>query len=338
MELSDHVVAISMSLLIGYQMGAIKYLLNILRSLLSDLSELFKGDNINIYWIIRYRLFSTYWRYVMILCIVLPFYIIDWMPPTYQNIYESFFAFSATHDSIWAIPFDIFMDAVGLLAAILLAVMLWIMVNISFALRYIRNVSSGEDMNMDAQRIMLKMYSIRSLLSTAITLCIISISLAIFSYTDPSIFIFYSTEIEMLLALIFMSLILYFSAIESTQQILRNRIIYEIDCISKKNQEQVQRLISISSADSEKNNIDKISEISNMFDALKRQKEQLEGIFPKGYSVKSLSTKIITLGGSFLIPLVTGLFKIIIEKNPEITSQINYVINETVSNLSSTLR
>lgn len=126
-----------------------------------------------------------------------------------------------------------------------------------------------------------------------------------------------------------MSLILYFSAIESTQQILRNQIIYEIDCISKKNQELVQMLISIPSAEGKENNIGKISEISNMLDALQKQKEQLEGIFPKRYNVKSLITKIITLSGSLLIPLITGLLRTIIEKNPEIVSRINYDINLT---------
>ena len=336
MQLTDHLIAVSMGLLIGYQMGAISYLLSIFRKLLCDLDEVTKDENINIYKEIYNGLFVSYWRYAFMLCIVLPFYIVDWIPPSYQNIYESFFSFSATHSSIWAIPFDIFMDAVALLAEILLSLMLWIMLSMTYSLRYVENAGTGSDMNLDAQRIKLKMYSIRSLLSTAIILCIISISLAIFSYIDP--FQFYTTEVGMLLILMLMSLILYLSAIEATQQILRNRVIYEIDCISKKSQEQVQRLMLMPSAWGNEDEISKVSQISNMIDVLQKQREKLEGIFPQKYSIKSISITIITLGGSFLISLVSGLSRIIIEKNPDIISQINDVIIKIVSNLFSSLR
>lgn len=332
MGLIDHVVAITMGLLIGYQIGAIKYLLDILRNTLTNLSELSSGENIDVYRCVFY-LFSSYWRYVIIICIVLPFYIVDWLPFSNETIYDYFFPFSTTHNSIWAILFDIFMNIVGLLSEIMLAIIFWIIFNMTYALWYVRDFSSRTNMDISAQRMNLKMYSIRSLLSTAITLCIASISLAIFSYADPDTF--YSTEIVMLLFLMLTSLILYFLAIDSTQQILRNQIIYEIDCLLGENQKHVQNLITISLKDSKENNIDKINEISSMLDVLKKQKEELEIIFPKRHSIKSFSTKVIAISGSFLIPIVSGLFKMMIE-NSQIKSQINYIINEAVFNLLGT--
>jgi hypothetical protein len=329
---SAHLVAISMGILVGFQMAAISYLLGLMREIITSLDELNTNNERHICSIIGDRLLKSPWRYVLLICITAPFYIIDWIHPSH-SLYGYFFWFDSHYETLWAKAFDIFINVLGLLALVLLSTIIWIIGVIIYIIYYGSNVCREEHPHeADSQSTKIKMDSIRSLLTRSFVIVLISISLAIFSYVNPDEF--YSTETLMLLAILFSAGILVIFGRDITNQILTSRITFELDKINQKSREQIDRLLNISSDGCDEDKGCKVSCISEMLDVLHKQREQLESIYPVGYNFRHVAALAVTSIGSFLIPIAAGMIKMILEKNPQVISQLNSTVIEYAYNIS----
>lgn len=327
---SYHLVAISMGAIIGYQMAAIYSSLGIMREIITSLDELRANNESHVYSIIGNKLLRSPWRYVLMIFIILPFYLIDWGS---SSLYEYFFWFHCEFKSLWAIAFDIFVDVLEFLALLLLSIIIWIICVITYLLQYAASIGRKESPHKaDSQSTKIKMESIRSLLLKTLVISFISVSLAIFSYVSP--YEIYSIEILMMLAILLFSLILFIFGREATHGILKNRVIYELNEINQKSREQIDKLLSISPDGGVGDKDIKVSSISEMLDVLKKEREQLEGIYPKGYNLLSFVTLAVTSIGSFLIPIAAGMLKMILEENHQVITQLNSTALEYAYNLT----
>lgn len=326
---SDHLVGISLGALVGYQMAAISYLSCEMRRIISSLDDL-GISNESQYYIIGNKLLKSPWRYVLMICIVLPFYLIDWGS---YSLYEYFFYFHNEFKLRLAIPYDIFMDVLDFITLLLLSIIIWIICVLTYLLQYAVSVdgAEGDSHKTDSQSMKIKMESIRSLLSKIIIIIIVSISLAIFSYVNPDKF--YSTEILMLLAILFFNMILFTYGNVATRCILKNRVTYELNRLNQKSREQINKLLIISPIDDGNEDI-KFSSISEMLDVLKKEREQLEDLYPRGFDLRSLVSLAVASIGPFLIPIATGMLKMILKENRHVITQLNSTAIEYAYNMT----
>lgn len=206
--------AVSMSIIIAFMLGGIQYLLNILKTIISYWDALFAESENDIYINAKNRFTDSYWRYLLIASVVLPFYLIDWIPRVKQKFLEHFIEMYLPIYSIpnfhttWGLIFDIYIQILGIFALFLLSGILWIMFNITWTLRESRSVSCSFPPTACVFNTKMRIASIKSLILKVLLCYFTCISLAVISYLNPTVF--FSKETALLLILLLIGILFFF--------------------------------------------------------------------------------------------------------------------------------
>jgi len=291
---------IQLSSLIPFMLGGIQYFLNNMKKIFLYLDEIFdKGKN-NIYMSSKKRFTTSYWRYILIVSIIIPFYLIDWIFPfsstSYEHFIDMYLLFYNFSPTMWRLAFDIYILILGFIPLLLLSSALWIMLNITWTLLDSKSISCSSTNSV--YNIKVKIAFIKNIVLRILTYYFFIISLAVISYLNP--IDFYSKETAILLILLLIGVLFFFSGLDSLKQIFQKSVEHELDGINNASQEYIERLKTIGSIDSPDAKED-VNLISNVLNVFQKQREQLEQMNTNVYDIRS-SIRFIS---SLLLPIIT---------------------------------
>jgi hypothetical protein len=298
---------------ITYQLCGNQFLLIKMKSIFSNLNYLSNEDGNKTLSRLNIKFESSHWYYLIMILIIVPFYLINWVNPLilfntsmlvgFFNIYLEFF--------------------LGFSMLFLLGNILWIIINIAWGLNDTANNSAGFNTSVSIFAFVTKIKSIRSSITRVLVYYFIDIALLIWSYLNPSYIGKY--EIIALVVLLLIGVVLFFIGLNAIQNVLKARLEFEYDLINRKIQEQNQKLILIiSEGDFAK--IDQINFVSSALDGLRKQKEDLVNIDTRIYDLSTLSAFVT----SFLIPALSVYIN---NKNKILISQ--NVLNNIYTNITT---
>jgi hypothetical protein len=337
-----HSLAYFMCITIAYQFGGIQYLINIMKKIFFYWSSLFRETDDDDRIKYKERFMGSNLYFVLVFFIIVPFYLIDWIPPIgrdlkthFLELYLSVYSSPPFHN-IWGLLFDIYAQTLGFLMLFLLAIIIWIMINIIWTLRGPNCIYSNCIPKINVFSTKMRIISIRTLILKVITYYFICISLIIVSYMNPKSWLnlisplnfmfnlntteLYNKEIFILLILLLVGIIFFILGLNSIQRVLKCQVEFELEKINKMDQEQLQILTSIASREDHSSNAQDITRIINVLDAFQKQREQMEKIDTNIFGFNS----IVRFIGTFLLPIISG----ILNKNSDI---INKIINDLAS-------
>jgi hypothetical protein len=324
--------AVSMSILIPFMLGGIQYLINIMVKIIADLEILSTGIKNDIYNTTKKRFTNSNWRFVFIICVVAPFYLVDWIPPIsgtflehFEKTYLPIYSIPKFH-TLWGLSFDIYLQALGLFALLLLSYILWILFNIIWTLDDWSDTCCSSPLENSIFNAKMKMASIKNSILKILLFYFSCISLAIISYLNPTVF--FSKETALLLILLLIGISFFILGIGAIQKALKSQVEHELEDVNKMSLEQVQRLKAITSnSHSEK---DEIGRISSLLDIFGKQRAEFENINTNMYDIRS----ILRFVGMLILPFLSSIFKSAVDSSL-LTSTIKegliFRINEVIT-------
>lgn len=296
-----------MGILIAYELSGIQYLLDKFKKILLDLSLLNVDKDENSIKNFEQVFADSIWYYVLVGLVVLPFYIADWISSvdfTLKENYtlmEQFLPLYYEDPSFWIFILDIYHLFLGFLSIFLLACILWIILNITRTLRAEDHNVQNLSLNTNAFSVYMKLRPIKSSILNIIFYYFICISLVFFSYGLSG----YLFEKIILLALLLIGLIFFFSGYESLYGLVRRQIDFEMDQLNKKKQIYAMKLLAIDPIGDYESKIKETNFISNMLEVLQKQRDSLTNSNTKIYDLRS----IIGIISAFMLPILTDYIK-----------------------------
>jgi len=201
------------------------------------------------------------------------------------------------------------------------------MFNITWILKIWENSCSYNVLDESIFNINMRITAIKSRILKALLFYFVCISLAIISYLNPSVF--FSGETGILLILLLIGISFFFLGLGSIQRALKCQVEFQLDDINKMNQEQIQKIKTITSTDNS-NKVDELTYASNTLDAFRKQRADLEQINTNIYDIRS----VLRLIGMTILPFISSVFKTAIDDNiivdalkTDIQSKINNIIS-----------
>jgi len=228
--------------------------------------------------------------------------------------------FKADPSKGWLL-FDIYYDILGILVLLLLATVLWIIINIALTLRDVSSNYHDLSVNTSIFSLKSKLRPVRDSIMKVLAYYFIGISLIVLSYVNYSE---YTREIAILLIFLFMGGAFFIVGFESISRLLNGQVEIEQDEINKRNAEYIQELTGITPENRSKK-IEEINQISTMLDILQKQREVLGKINTRVYDLRSILS---FLGVSFL-PIITDILKNLKPVLTNIITQGVMLINST---------
>jgi hypothetical protein len=314
-ELNDpyYVLQISaMSVLVGYEMAGIKYLLIETRKAFSKIKS--DEDNYlisikNAYSVLEKRLTKSHWYYAaIIVLIVAPPLIIDSQELASGQV-STFYWWDETIPSALL---DAYNYLVTYLIIMLLAIILWIMVNVLFLIYQMGNGQHliGLKFNPFSADQIGGLGSIKNLILKFITFYFVCVTLIVLSYVGPSSLISHPSIFYLVLLIIG---VMFFAVCSlSLQRILKRKISEELDVIGSLYEKKSKEIIKTYTEEKEHNKED-IAKLSTDIEALVKCRERLLKIGWKVFDIKAIAIFI----GSFLLTDIA-----ILQRFPEINSAI----------------
>jgi hypothetical protein len=331
--LEEKIGFLLMGILIAYQLSGIQYLLDEFKKITSNICILRPDIEESFSRKARNRFADSIWRYLLLIVVVIPFYLVDWISPEFTvrenySLMKQFMPNYSSKATIWIISFDIYHSLLGLLALILLSCILWIILNIAWTLRYASHDFYGNPLNINVFSINSRLRPVRSSVLMISFYYFVCISLLIFSYGLPG----YILEKVILSAFLLTGLIFFFVGYESLYDITRDQIELEVDKISKKTLEFQQELLSLQSGGDYGLKIQETNFISSMLDALQKQRDAVAKAKTKVYSFRA----IVSFIAAFFLPILTDVVKNdIVKKNLTAIIQSGDLVNQGLSMISS---
>jgi hypothetical protein len=325
-HLLAHLLALSMCITIAYQLGGIQYLMNTMKKIFFYWDSLFCETGCYDYIEYKERFMGSNLYFVLILLTIVPFYLIDWIPPFGSDLKTHFFelylpVYSVQqYHNMWGLLLDVFDQTLGFLIIFLLAIIIWIMTNITWLLCGPKYIHGNYIPKINIFSTKMRVLSIRSSILKVITYYFICISLATASYFNPMEF--HIKEIGILLIFLLVGIIFFFLGLNAIQQVLKSQVEFELDKINKMDQGQLEILTDIASRENHSSNSQDITNIINILDAFQKKREQMEKIDTNIFGFNSIARFL----GTFLLPIITGIFKLNIDI-------IIKIINNMISSL-----
>jgi len=212
----NRIIAVSTCLLIPYQLSGVKFLLDELRGTLAHLKTDPKKDAKfrDLCDALERRFTRDKLKYVIIILVILPFILIDINYGLTNRWYEFF----------PNIPFELYSRTLEYVIYFLFAIILWIIINISWTLK---ELSSDEYISI----IKLDIFStdelgglgiLKSLVLKAVVFYFLGTALAILSYAGPSGVVCYESMYYIILLII--GVIFFFICMNSVNRVLKGCI------------------------------------------------------------------------------------------------------------------
>lgn len=298
-----HILEVSaLSILIAFQLGGIRYIL-------INMKKTFKELSINdLYERFEHRFYNSYWYYVLVASVLVPFIIID-----ISRILMGYaFYFYIKELTMWSFLLDTFNLVTSYLILFLMAIILWIVLNITWVLN---------EVSCDPYRRLIKIdiFSIdkigglkpfRNFILKVHTFYFICITLAIIYHISP--FIIFSYANIFLVILFLVGICFFLIGLWTIQKILRGRIEEENTKVNELYQEQHQRLMKIVSEGKSKDTENELDWVSTSLQTLHIERERIVLLYSsaRGYD---LMTIIEFLSSIVLPPLIASSQKLIQE-------------------------
>ncbi len=278
-------VASTLSILIAFQLVGIQYILNNIKKTFRELSSHTKNKTSidSLYVKLKYRFSRSYWYYVIVTAVIAPFVVNDLM-----HILHDGNTFYSVETTIWSFLLDIYNYAAGYFMFFLMAIFLWIILNIILTLNEMRS---------DPYRYLIKidifnidgiggLGPLRDLISKILIFYFICITLAIISYISP--FSIFSYESYFLIILLLVGVAFFLSSVGTIRKLLRGRIEDEINKINERYQLEHQKLMELVSEGSYKE--EELSLVSTALQTLYVERERMLQLYgnARGYDIKTL--------------------------------------------------
>ncbi len=309
---------IMVSAAIAYQIAGIRFLLKKVKTIFLEFSYLDENEATTIYGIMKYKFKKSYWYYVLLPLVILPFYLIDFIRGL--SINEVLLSESSYHKDFIEIglknpqiaefieaqknilmAYDVYSNLIGIFFLILLSTIVWIIFSTTWGLSDVGMKYSNINANISIFSLNAIMIDIRSDILKIIAYYFICIAMAILSYPFKGYLTF---EVAFLLILLLLGVMLFLVGIEAIQSIMKAQAKFELDEINEKSKKSAQKLISIASEEDYSDKEAKIKSISEMLDILQKERERVTSE-AKGYGVITILTFAVTL----LIPLLSFMEK-----------------------------
>jgi hypothetical protein len=313
--MTNFAVAISMSLLISFEIFSIKNILKIFKNSLQNQKFNTWDDLAQSNWYngLKARFTSSHWKYLIILSVVLQVFVVLYI--YYSNNGDSiFFYFSEQKTdvcppwgAIWGGLFDVYIRGLNLVSFYLLASILWILINITWSM-----VELGHGQYKDELRVNIispdnfsELHQYKNLVLKGFTFYSICISLAIL--TDPSLLD--NGEITYLnaslIVLFLIGLITSLVSILAIKNIHRYKITMELRRLNEIYRSQYEVLAeAISNGNRGKYNID-LSALTAAMKAILEEKDRIISKNRSGYELRTIGT----FFASFLLPIASKIIQ-----------------------------
>ena len=308
---SGYIYFTKMSYMIAYQLIGIRYILNILKTDLDDLSHLSADTSRNFYINLGRKVYESSLYYIFLIIVVLPFYVIDWLPLNYNiqsnfTLIDQFLPTYSKSLNLNVIPFDIFNDLMGFAALFLLASILWIMANITWvfinASKNIQNLS----MEISVLRIENKLRSIKDSILNVLIYYFICISLILLSYGG---LMKYLPEIQIIMIFLLIGTLFFYIGFGAINKVLKDRVNFEQDKINDLHQKYLQIFINRTLISNEVDKSKETEQISSILEILQKQRDILGQVNIRAYDLKS----VISFFATLILPIMTDF----VQKNIE---------------------
>jgi hypothetical protein len=338
-------IFIVMGVSIAYQLSGAQYLLDEFKKILKYISLLSDIDEDNLYTRVRSKFAGSLWFYALLAIVVLPFYLTDLIAsPEYTSIenytligylMEQFLPDYTEGSSYWFLAFDIYQQFIGFLSLILLAYILWIVLNITQTLRSVSLNFHSTSSNTNVFSVYMKLRPLKNSILSILFYYLICVSLLVLSYGLSD----YLLERIALIALLIVGLIFCFIGYESLNDIVRSQIDYEMDQINRKTKEYAKKLLAIDPNGDYNPKIQETNFISNMLDVLQKQRDSLMKANTRVYDLRS----IIGIISAFMIPILTNFItkkiNLLLESGDIGNILLNPIdiVNQGIASLNSTI-
>lgn len=286
--------ASTQGILIAFQLGGIQYILNNMKKTFKELCSYPENkENIDsLYVKLKYRFSRSHWYYVIVAIIIAPFII-----NLISNLSVTFYVVEPT---IWSFLLDVYNYAIGYLMYFLLAVFLWIIINIILTLGEMRNDPCKHLIKIDIFNIdkVGGLKPLRDLILKILTFYFICITLAIISYISP--FSILSYESIFLIILLLVGVAFFFIGVNTIRKLLKGRIEDEINKINERYQLEHQKLIKLVSEGNYKG--EELNLVSTALQTLYVERDRMLQLYgsARGYDLKT----IVQFLSSFILSLV----------------------------------
>jgi hypothetical protein len=289
----------ALSIQIAFQLAGIQYLINSMKSTFKELKWYIKSgenvDNLNVR--LEHRFYRSHLFYAIVAFVIVPKIIIELI-----RILGGGQTYYIADKTALNLLFDIYNYFIVYLMLFLLAIILWIIYNISWALNEIGSNPYKYLIKIDIFSVdkIGGLKALRSLVLKVLTIYFISITLAIIYYISPLSIISYTTFFFIILLLVGIGFFLM--ELRTLRKLLRDSIEVEINKINERYQREYQKLMDIVSAGNYKDKLEELSWVKSTMETLHIERERLLQLYDssKGYDL----TTIVQFIGSIIPPLI----------------------------------
>jgi len=310
-------VSAALSILIGYQYAIKESFLSRVSLTFEKISHLFQNNEYQEFsQCVEGKFHKSWLYYLTIIAVIAPFMIIEltkvwkwkWsngpMPPY-------FYLFEPT---LWSLLLDVISHIVGYLMLALLAVIIWIMIELTFIVNELKEkyVVNIDVFNVDETG---GLQPLRSFVQSILSNYFIIITLAILSYISPTATILFyvsptaiiTYEIIILILMLLIGIILFLITQETIRNLIDKGVNSEYEKINKKYKEIYDKVNNIS-FNKRTNDIEKeLQELWMIINILENEKIKINLVRDKRYDLKTMITFISTV----LVPIITLIMEII---------------------------
>jgi ABC-type multidrug transport system fused ATPase/permease subunit len=292
----------SLSILIGYLLAAIKYLVTNIKPTLAKLKPLFKDAQFQTYSdFLDKEIRKSKIGYIVILLIVIPFMLLEFSrflswrisvgpTPTYFYLFEP--------SNQWALALDIYNHIIGYLALFLLAIIVWRVINL---IEIVNALDSDTSISVDIFHVddMGGLRPLRNFILIVISNYFIILTLAIISYISPAAIISY--EMIFLIIMLLLGVILFAITLKTVRNMINRGLKRELGKINAEYKKNYNRSITIISDNEPEFNREELKELSLILDILEKERTKIKQLGRRRYEFST----VIAFIGSFLLPTIT---------------------------------
>jgi hypothetical protein len=113
---SETIITVAlMGVILAFQLIVLRYLLSTKGNIFRVLNHLFADQQSYLRINVEQKPYRSFWYYIFIPLIILPFYLVDWISPEY-TLSEYFLEYYSVDPGTWTLLFDFYNNLTGLLA------------------------------------------------------------------------------------------------------------------------------------------------------------------------------------------------------------------------------
>lgn len=308
-------VSAALSILIGLEYAVINYFFYNVHHTFGKLSPLFQSDQYKMFlYDLAKKLHKSWLFYLTIIIVIVPFIILElyevWKYKYFNGPCPLFYFSEPTW---WALLLDFINHIFEYFTLFLLAVIIWIMIELTFIVNELRGKYSIRVNVFDVDETG-GLKPLRSFILSIVSSYFIIVTLAIISYISPTTTILFyispkaiiTYEIIILSLMLLVGVILFIATQTTIRNLIDKGVNSELQKINRKYGETCDKVIQISSSNNNDNDKE-LEKLRIILDTLEREETKIKEINYKRFDVKT----ILTFTTTILLPILTIIKEII---------------------------